>query len=392
MKTIQLHLYPNRTQSKLLETNLECCRTVYNRTLEYCKTEWDSYRKSHTFFDLTGHLTEMKKDDPDLYEGHSQCEIDAVKRVRLAFSAFFAGAKKDNAVGYPRFKGKNRYRSFTYTHKSQFSIVSDRKLRLSKIGDVKYRGQFDKGLLENSVPKTCTLKKGVKGWDAYITIETDGTYVKATETFGPKKAVGIDLNIRNLATFSDGTTIPNDRHLEMELDAISKDQRKLSKCERDSPGYRKIRERIARRHRKVANLRKDRMHKTSRFIADNYSFVAFEDIDEQKLIDAAEWPAVRRSFYSAAWRQLVTFTRYKVLDAGSGFAKVDPRYTTQMCSGCGNIVPKTIGERTHRCDVCGLEIDRDLNAARNILERAGGAGLCHSIGCGIKPKDSIPGT
>lgn len=372
LHTITIRLCPNRTQVRKMMFNLECCRFVYNETLEFIRDEWNANGTSHSFFDLCHHLVDIKREHIELNEAYAACLVESVHRVDKAMRAFFGRVRDGEKPGYPRFRGKGRYDSFTYTQWNQFSILDDKKVRLGKIGEVKYRGHVDDFLLHSGTRKTCTVKRTSTGkWYALVVIESDG-YLRGTETFKPKTDVGVDLNIKNLATLSDGVCFPNERRLEREEKLIAKKQRQMSKHEKGTPMREKYRKHLAHRFERLNNRRIDDAHRISRYLVDNYKMIAFEDLDIKGMIDSTNISSIHKAYYSVAWNRIITFTGYKAEDAGIPFVKVNPAYTTQLCSNCGNLVPKTMEERTHRCDACGLTMDRDVNAAMNILNRGRG--------------------
>jgi putative transposase len=277
--------------------------------------------------------------------------------VDLAFKAFFRRVKAGEKPGFPRFKGQGRYRSFTYKQFG-FKLTDEGQLGLSKMGDVKMvmhrpiQGQI----------KTLTICRYATGkWYACFSVEVEPEPLPATD-----QVVGIDVGLEQFATFSNGEVIDNPRFLRQEEKALAKTQRRLSQLEKGSPEYLKQKKRLSRIHERIQFQRDDFAHQHSRRIVEAFQVIAFEDLDIQAMLENAS-NGLAKSIADAAWRQLVQDTCYKAESAGRTVILVDPRGTSQRCSGCGSVVEKSLSERTHHCHTCGLMLDRDLNAARNIL-------------------------
>jgi putative transposase len=340
---------------------LEACRWVYNKTIEIRQDAWREQKKTLSLYETHKMLTQWKRDHPWLKAGHSQALQNAQMRVDLAFKAFFRRVQAGEAPGYPRFRGEGRYDSFTYPQeKGAWQIFDNGYIRLSKIGLVKIK-------LHRPIDgeaKTLTIKRDCLGnWWACFSCEIDPDPLPPVPD-----VVGIDVGLTHFATLSTGEQIENPRFFRKDEKALAKAQRRLSKCEKGTPEYRKHKRVIQHIHQRIANRRSDFAHKLSRRLVNEFQIVAFEDLDIQDMQDG-NWRSMNKSISDAAWGQLVQYTAYKAEWAGRSMVKVDPRNTTQMCSGCGEIVKKDLSCRVHDCPHCGLELDRDLNAALNILAR-----------------------
>ncbi|MDQ8738172.1 transposase, partial [Paenibacillus sp. LHD-38] len=179
--------------------------------------------------------------------------------------------------------------------------------------------------------------------------------------------VGIDLGLKHLAVTSEGETYEAPKRLRQNERKLKQMQRSVSRKQRGSSRRKKAVRMLAKRHEKVANGRKDHAHKVSRELVNRYGLIAFENLNVQGMVRNHR---LAKSIADAGWTQLVQFTTYKAESAGRTVVQVDPRNTSQQCSSCGEMVKKTLAVRTHRCDPCGYVADRDVNAARNILQRA----------------------
>jgi putative transposase len=190
---------------------------------------------------------------------------------------------------------------------------------------------------------------------------------KEVEQFN-KPAIGIDLGITNFLTLSNGEKIDNPRTLKKSENKLRKEQRKLSKKTIGSNNRDKQRIKLAIVHRKIRNQRNDFLHKISTNLVKSYGTIVFEDLNINKMVKNHR---LAKSIYDCAWNTLVLFTSYKAVEAGGEAILIDPRNTTQECSGCGKLVMKSLWDRIHKCPHCGLVIDRDWNASINVLNRSG---------------------
>ncbi len=177
------------------------------------------------------------------------------------------------------------------------------------------------------------------------------------------KVVGIDVGLTAFATFSTGEQIPNPRFFRSDQKALASLQRRLSKEEKGSPQRIKRRKPVSRVHERIRWRRENFAHQLSRRIASEFGVIAFEDLNIKGMVKNHK---LAKSISDAAWNQIVQFTTFKAEEAGRRVVLVDPRNTTKMCSRCGVLVEKKLSDRVHVC-TCGLTIDRDLNAAYNIL-------------------------
>lgn len=356
-KTFKYRLYPTKAQRTAMQKALDACRWIYNEALATRKDAWEQEQRLVSLYDTIKMLPAWKHERPFLLDAYSQSLQDACTRVDLAFQAFFRRVKVGQKPGYPRFRGRGRYDSFTYPQ-SGFKILSDSRLRLSKIGNVKINLHRP---IEGKV-KILTVRRDILGnWYACFSCEIE------PEPLPPSpKVVGVDVGLTHFATLSTGEHIPNPRFFRQDEKALAKTHRRMSKCARGTPEYRKYKRVIQHIHQRIANRRKDFAHKLSRRLVNEFQIIVFEDLDIQDMQNG-NWRSMNKSIADAAWRQFVDFTGYKAEWASRLSPRVDPRGTTQSCSGCGQIVPKDLSVRVHECSHCGLTLDRDVNAALNIL-------------------------
>jgi len=359
VKVFKYRLVPTRAQKTKLKGILAACRWVYNKALEVRKQAWEERKESIGHYDTINMLTQWKKENPFLKRAHSQVLCEVCTRVDLAFKHFFRRYKNGEKPGYPRFKGKGWYKSFTYPQ-SGYRLIDNHRLYLSKIGEVKIKLHRP---LEGTIKRLTIKRDWLGNWYACFVVDFEPSPLPPTD-----KIVGIDLGCEKFATLSTGEEVPNPRFFRRDEKALAKAQRRLSQCKKESKEYKQRKRVVQHIHQRIKNRRTDFAHKLSRELVNAFQILVFEKLDI-KGMQNDNWRLLNKSISDVAWGQLVALTSYKAEWAGRTFLTVAPKGTTQMCSGCGEIVPKDLNVRVHNCPRCGLVIDRDLNAARNILAR-----------------------
>lgn len=362
IRNYKFRIYPNREQERKLLRWLETCRRIYNEALAQRKEAWEQENRSVTRVKQQVWLKETKKENNFFKEVHSQVAQEVLFRVERAFGGFFRRVKKGETPGYPRFKGKGRYKSFTFT---QFgdglgASFQNGKLKLSKIGLVKIT-------LHREIPgtiKTVTIQCNSSGeWYAIFSVEIVSGMMRANS--GPP--VGLDVGLEKFAALSDGWTIDNPRYLKRTEKRLKHAQRALSRKEKGSRNREKARLKVARLHAKIRSQRQDFLHKVSHKLVNTYSLIAVEDLAVKNMVKNYR---LAKSISDAGWSEFLAMLCYKAEEAGSRVVKVNPSGTSQECSRCGATVVKNLSVRVHECPHCGLVLDRDINAARNILAKA----------------------
>jgi len=324
-------------------------------------------------------LPEIKETRPEYHDIYSQVLQDVLRRVKKAYDNFFRRVKEGKTPGYPRFQGYGRYDSFTFPQ-SGFSLTEDNRVCLSKIGTIKIK--FPTGKKANPPQgsmKTCTIKREGQHWFSVFTCEVEQEVV-----YHPREeAVGIDLGLLHFATLSDGSTIENPRPLRQAEHKLARLQQALLRKKRRSKRHRKAAQQIGKAHRHLRNQRKDFHHKQARKLVNHYQTIVFEKLQPANMSKrpkpkqdeatghylpngASAKAGLNKSILDAGWGQFQQMCVSKAESAGSHILFVSPKYTSQMCSGCGRIQKKELDERWHSCS-CGTELDRDHNAAINIL-------------------------
>jgi len=349
-------LYPSKTQVEALETQLELCRQTHNWLLAGCRGTYEAAGKLPSQFDLNKALNVLKIQRPETKKVHSQVLQNISKRIKDGYTNFFARRKAGLKAGLPRFKKYGRYKSITYP---QFGFkVEGNRLILSKIGDIRIRQHRE---LRGHV-KTLTVKRMPSGkWYAFFSC-----IVEPQPKDKPFEDVGIDVGLNSYAVLSDGTRIENPRYYRKSEKRLTHLQRELSRKDRGSRNWVKAKTRVARLHEKTVNRRTEFLHKASRRIADAYETVYVENLNIRNMVRNH---CLAKSISDAGWGNFIEMIAYKEEESGGQIIQVNPRNTTQNCSQCGNKVEKSLSERIHECPICGLVMDRDKNAALNILAR-----------------------
>lgn len=361
IKTFQFRIYPTKKQEVTLNKTLSICRHLYNDSLSERKrnAELNRLQKSFDVFPW-GKVYWVKyinqQNALPLEKTNTQNEIysqvlqDVLRRVDRSFQNFYNGA------GYPRFQGRNRYNSFTYTDSKRGFKLKHRTLYLSKIGGVKV-------ILHRKIEgkiKTCTIKKDIDHW--YVSFSCE---IKEPTSVKINTKTGIDVGLIDLVTLSNGRQVKPPKFLRESEDKLTQEQKRLSRKKKGSGKRNRQKIIVAKVHRKIRNQRKDFAHKLSRNLVDTYDSIKFEDLQIKNMVQNHH---LAKSISDAGWYQLMQFTKYKAEYAGKIVEFVNPAGTSQTCI-CGFSVPKDLSVRTHICPSCGLVMGRDQVSAILIENR-----------------------
>lgn len=347
---------PSKRIVQTFEQWLEVCRELYNAGLQERRDAWKLNRKRITFFDQSSQLPQIKLFRDDVAKVNAQVLQNTLHRLDSTFQSFFSRVKKGEKAGFPRFKGQNRYDSFTFPQMKGIHLEGD-KLTLSKIGTMRIRLSREiKGKI-----KTCVIKREVDGWYVIFACETEKELLKKTG-----ESVGIDVGLENFATLSNGEQIENPRFLSESERRLKTAQRNVTRKMKGSNNRRKAIKLLAKQHLKIKRQRLDFLHKVSIELIRKYDEIAVEDLNISAMVKNHH---LAKSISDASWGNFLNILNYKAENAGKRVWKVNARNTSQICSGCGNTVKKTLSQRTHKCSDCGLTLNRDENAAKNILGR-----------------------
>jgi putative transposase len=363
----------------LLERTLDLHRQLYNMALDQRQYVWRTRKRSLNYYDQANQVKELRPGTDFAFLNYSSMQR-TLKRLDRAFAAFFVGG------GYPRFKAKDRWASVTYTFGDGISFARDGRLRVQNVGNVRIFQHRD--IPNGAKIKTAQIvrQRATGAW--FVTFSLD----LPDPELGPHAGdpVGVDLGVTTVAALSTGELIKAPRPLREAERELRVKQRRLSRRKRGSTGRKKAARQVGRAHLRVANQRLDFNHKLARRLVDEFSLIAVEDLNILGLSKSR----LAKGIHDSSWGQLLSFLSYKAESAGSQVVSVDPRYTSQVCSRCGSIVPKSLSVRVHSCPDCGLVLDRDHNAAINILNKALRARTeprgANVIGCDVRSPGSSP--
>ena len=364
LRTYKFRIYPKKSQQEEMQTHLWLSKNLWNQGLEIAKQMYQDFGKfpSRQAYQLISKNSGL----------HSLTAQNIFIRLDLAIKAKIRRKKSSQKGGFPRFKNIERMRSLHYPQ-SGFSL-NDRKLKVSSFGEMNIKKHRE---ITGKI-KTLTLKKESSGkWFAVFIVDQE----LVQENHG--SIVGIDLGLKTFATISDGTIIKNPRQIRKYEKELIKSDQQLSSKKKGSNNRKKAKLKRAVKYEKLKNVRKDFLHKKSTALVHTYSFIALEELSVQKMAEQT----YGKSINDAGWREFTNMLSYKAESAGCRVVFVEAKNTTKECSTCGYLSKKELWERQHNCPSCNLTMDRDLNAAKNILARGlkflnrATAGIAGSYAC-----------
>lgn len=332
-------------------------------------------------------LLNTKKLFPEYAGIHSQVLQNCIERAKKAFDRYIKADSSGKGSGKPRFKGRGRYHSFTYTQMKQDCIKGNR-ITLPKIGDVKI-------ILHPPIPdgfkiQTATIVFAADGYYVTLTLQDESVPVSSPD-FNREKLVGIDMGLNEFLNTSDAHTVPIPQFARKAGQVKKRLNKSVSRKKKGSNRRGKAVKRLSRHHQKVARQGKDFDYKTAKPLLDRYDLIGFEDLNVKG------WAKTRfaKSILDAGGSEFLAILAGKAQSAGKMTIAVNPNGTTQNCSSWGTCIPKTMANRWHSCHLCGWELDRDVNAAINVKNIAVGrtvikASLCVSyVDAGLAQKSTL---
>jgi putative transposase len=314
---------------------------------------------------------------PDYAAIHSHVLQDVLARLDKTYHAFFRRVQAGKKAGFPRLPGRERYHSFTFKEYGNGARLDNGSLVLSKIGRIAVRWSRPMA----GTIKTVTISKEADGW--YVCCSSAEMPTESLPRTG--RETGIDVGLQVFLITADGDVVDNPRHYRKAEKALKKAQQRVARRTKGSKRRHKAVQVLARKHQHVRRQRQDFHHKTALALVRAYDTISVEAIQPANLSrrpapkqdecgtyehnGASQKAGLNTSIHDAGWRQLLSILACKAACAGKRVDAVPPAYTTQDCSGCGKRIYKSLSVRTHVCTHCGLILDRDLNAAKNIQWR-----------------------
>jgi len=354
-RAFKYRIYSNQSTLNKLEGWISFCRQLYNLALEQRINAYKQDKKSISKFEQMRQVTQLRHTFPEYSEINSDTLHNVIKRLDRTYSNFFRGIKTGKKIGFPRFKGENRYNSITlrkYGWKLQGNRFEIKKVGIFK---VKLSRPIEGIIQEVIISKTLTNK-----WFVSFVCKdvSPKKYPKS------KKEIGIDVGCKDFITDSKGNKIVNPHFFKASFNKLLKCQRSLSRKIKGSNRRKKVKHNLSIIHEKIVNQRKDFHFKLVNSLLKEYGIIYIEDLNWWK----TEWRSVNRSMADAAFFGFLDLLSNSAEGANRQVIQDPARGTSQECSSCGQVVKKELSERRHLCP-CGLDLDRDHNAALNILRR-----------------------
>lgn len=349
MKTFKYRLVPSRHQRQRLESTVNSCRFLYNCALEQRRSQRIGQ------FEQMRQLTDVRKAFSEYEMIHVHVLQNVIKKLNKAFEAFFRRSKSGEKPGFPRFKGKERFDSFAFNN-TGFKLQG-RKLAISKIGNVKIR--LSRPLPKDAKLKALTVKRICGAWYACLTVEFEPVPLPAS-----REVVGIDVGIEKFAALSDSTFIENPKFYQQSEKELRRALRRVARRKKGSHGRQRAVELLGKVHERIANRRRDFLHKESTKLVRAYGTIGVENLNIKSLSSGR----LAKQVLDVSWSAFIRFLSYKAEEAGRKVIEVDCAYTSQTCPACGVIEKKLLSQRIHEC-ACGYTTHRDIAAAQVILGR-----------------------
>jgi putative transposase len=378
-KTFQNRLYPSRNQKRLLYQTLETCRRWYNTCLAERKSAWEERGERTSVYAQLAQVKELKKSNPYATGVPSHVLQVVVQDLNKAFKAFFRRVKAGEKPGFPRFKGRNRFSSFGFKEYGNCFKVDGRRLRLSGIGRIALRWHRP---IEAKIKSLRLVCKAGKCY-ACFACEIEPNPLPPTG-----KQIGVDVGEYHLLATSAGETIENPRWYRGEQKQLQVLQRCITGRKIGGKNRAKAVRRLQRQHEHIANRRKDFWNKLVCKLVLDYDQIALEDLQITNMVRNRH---LSKSILDASWGYLKQRLMSKAAEAGRQVVLVEPSYISKTCAGCGALFEGlTLQDRWVHC-VCGLSLDRDHNAALNILKRAGHIRWGISTDTSLRlPQEAVP--
>lgn len=360
IRTYRCRTKVSKSGHEALSRVFQMCADIYNACLEERIDCYKKTGKSRTYYDQCKALTEVRADDPEYGNISVQVFRGAVGRIDKAFQSFFSRVKAKEKAGFPRFKSGGRWRTIEINDQCWRMLKREgNKLILGIKGLPRIEIKPSRELPPNDFLKAIRIVRKPLRMEVALSYELP----EPERTKRVSNPVGIDMGVSKRFTLSNGKAV---KKREMDYSRLIRLQRSVSRKKKGSNNRRKAVSMLAREWQRLADKERDYLHRLTAALVKMYDFIAVEELKTKDMIRNRHFA---RSISEQTWGKFTTLLGEKAESAGVEIAYVDPKNTSQQCSSCGAIViKKSLSVRTHRC-TCGLEIDRDINAAINILHR-----------------------
>ncbi len=364
---LKYRLFPTKEQIRKLEDTLETCRLVYNSLVNDRVFQYGTAQVSVGRYQQQKMFPQWSKDFPEVKAVYSQVLQNVSVRVDLAFRAFFQRVKEGKTLGFPRLKGRGQYDSITYPQRG--FKVGGSTVSLSMFGKpVQMKAKLHRPVV--GTVKTCTVRRYGKKWFVCFSVEQEDEFLPPCA-----EAIGLDAGLNSFLALSDGDFVDNPRFFRRDEKELAKAGRKQAKTKKRSKERKKANKVLSRIHERVRNRRHDFVHQTARRLVNRFGIIAVEKLNVKNMLGNH---CLAKSIADASWSMFHSVLTSKAESAdrdakGAALREViavNPAYTSQDCHACGYRAKKKLSDRWHFCPKCSASLDRDTNAAINILQLA----------------------
>lgn len=376
LKAIKVRIYPDDVQKQFISRQLGCCRKIYNLLLDYTKTEWEQNKHSVGLKDMGKYLTELKTKDEYFYlnEVHSKVLQQSMQDLNKAFDNFFKSLKKNKSVGYPKFKSKHdnkqscRFPSdiFNRTNYKCDKIKGNRITLIKQLSDIHFKcSKRDEKYLNNKQQhiRSVTLTKTSSN-KYYLSILIDYQQIKYEHI---DTVIGLDLGIKDFCVDSNGNRYENKHFYKNSEKRVKFLSKQLNRKQKGSKNKNKARIQLAKFYEKITNRRNNYLHQISSMLVNENQVICIEDLNVKGMMKNRH---LAKSIQDLGLYEFRRQLEYKCQFYGRQLVIINRFYpSSKTCHECGFINSKlTLNDREWICPVCGKHIDRDYNAALNILD------------------------